>query len=50
LKDSFDKDSDLKFYEHSQTNKDKHLIMLDRIENGLCDKSLLEEMTRFNNS
>ena len=50
LKNSYDKDTNLKFYEHSQTYTDKHLVMLDRIENGLCDRTLLEEMTRFNNT
>lgn len=47
LNDSFNKHSEHIFDIHSQT-KDYHLIMLDRIENGLCDKSLLEEMKRFN--
>jgi ankyrin repeat protein len=47
LKASFDNNSPLKFDNHSQTNEN-HLIMLDRIENGLCGRSFLEEMTRFN--
>ena len=49
LKCSFDRDSPVSFETHSQTNKN-HLIVLDRIENGLCDRPLLEEMERFNNS
>jgi len=47
LKKSFDNHSQSSFNEHSKTTG-SHLIMLDRIENGLCEKSLLEEMTRFN--
>lgn len=49
LKILFDRNSSVIFDKHSQTTE-KDLTMLDRVENGLCGKPLLEEMERFINS